>query len=157
MKTGEVKGADEGGLKKVTRLHTATHLLQAALRQVLGGDVRQKGSDITAERLRFDFSHTQKMTDEEKKKVESLVNEWIHMALPVEMKEMAIDEAEESGALMFQKEKYGASVKMYSIGSISKELCGGPHVVNTREVGRFKILKEEASSAGVRRIRATVD
>ena len=97
------------------------------------------------------------MTDEEKKKVESLVNEWINMALPVEMKEMAIDEAEKSGALMFQKEKYGASVKVYSIGSISKELCGGPHVVNTREVGRFKILKEEASSAGVRRIRATVD
>ena len=157
LQTGELKAADEAELKKVTRLHTATHLLQAALRQVLGGDARQKGSDITAERLRFDFSHTQKMTDEEKKKVESLVNEWINMALPVEMKEMAIDEAEKSGALMFQKEKYGASVKVYSIGSISKELCGGPHVVNTREVGRFKILKEEASSAGVRRIRATVD
>src|SRR3989338_2567116 len=157
LQTGELKAADEAGLKKVTRLHTATHLLQAALWQVLGGDVRQKGSDVTAERLRFDFSHSQKMTDEEKKKVEGLVNEWIDMALPVEMKEMPIDEAEKSGALMFQKEKYGASVKVYSIGSISKELCGGPHVANTREVRRFKILKEEASSAGVRRIRATVE
>jgi len=157
LQTGELKAADEAGLKKVTRLHTATHLLQSALRQVLGGDVRQKGSDITAERLRFDFSHVQKMTDEEKKKVEDLVNEWIAMALPVEMKEMAIDEAEKFGALMFQKEKYGASVKVYSIGEVSRELCGGPHVANTREVGRFKILKEEASSAGVRRIRATAN
>jgi len=157
LQTGELKAADEAALKKVTRLHTATHLLQAALRQVLGEDARQKGSDITAERLRFDFSHTQKMTDEEKKKVEDLVNGWINMALPVEMKEMPIDEAEKSGALMFQKEKYGASVKVYSIGDISRELCGGPHVANTREVRRFKIIKEEASSAGVRRIRATVD
>src|SRR3989344_2748267 len=157
LQTGELKAADEAEVKKVTRLHTATHLLQAALRQVLGGDVRQKGSDITAERLRFDFSHTQKMTDEEKKKVEDLVNEWIAMALPVEMKEMAIDEAEKSGALMFQKEKYGASAKVYSIGEVSRELCGGPHGANTREVGRFKILKEEAPSAGGRRARATAN
>lgn len=156
LQTGELKASDEKELDKVTRLHTATHLLQAALRRVLGDHVRQKGSDITAERLRFDFSHLQKMTDEEKKKVEDLVNEYIKQALSVEMKEMAIEEAEKSGALMFQKEKYGATVKVYSIGDISRELCGGPHVANTGEIGMFKILKEEASSAGVRRIRATV-
>ena len=138
------------------RLHTATHLLQAALRQVLGDHVHQRGSDITAERLRFDFSHPQKMTDEEKKSVEDLVNEQIAKELPMTMQDMPIDEAEKTGALMFQKEKYGAVVKVYSAGNFSKELCGGPHVDNTGEVGTFKIIKEEASSAGVRRIRATV-
>ena len=157
LQTGELKASDEEELKKVTRLHTATHLLQAALRQVLGEHVRQKGSDITAERLRFDFSHPQKMTDEEKKKVEDLVNEQIQKGLPVTMEELPIEEAEKLGAMMFQKEKYGATVKVYSVDSFSKELCGGPHVANTKEIGRFKILKEEASSAGVRRIRATVE
>ncbi len=156
LQTGELKAANEEELKKVTRLHTATHLLQAALRVVLGEHVHQRGSDITAERLRFDFSHPQKMTDEEKKKVEDMVNMHIQKGLPMTMKEMPIDEAEKSGALMFQKEKYGAVVKGYSAGDFSKELCGGPHVQNTKEVGAFKILKEEASSAGVRRIRATV-
>ena len=157
LQTGELKASDEEELKKVTRLHTATHLLQAALRQVLGEHVRQKGSDITAERLRFDFSHPQKMTDEEKKKVEDMVNEQINKELPVTMEELSIEDAEKSGAMMFQKEKYGATVKVYSVGSFSKELCGGPHVANTKEIGRFKILKEEASSAGVRRIRAMVE
>ena len=157
VQTGELKASDEEELKKVTRLHTATHLLQAALRQVLGEHIRQKGSDITGERLRFDFSHPQKMTDEEKKKVEDLVNEQVEKNLPVTMQEMPIEDAEKSGAMMFQKEKYGKTVKVYSVDSFSKELCGGPHVANTKEVGRFKILKEEASSAGVRRIRATVE
>lgn len=156
LQTGELKASDEEELKKVARLHTATHLLQASLRQVLGEHVRQKGSDITAERLRFDFSHTQKMTDEEKKKVEDLVNEQIQKELPVTMQEMPVEDAEKSGAMMFQKEKYGAMVKVYSVGSFSKELCGGPHIANTKEIGKFKILKEEASSAGVRRIRAMV-
>ncbi len=156
LQTGELKAANEEELKKVTRLHTATHLLQAALRAVLGPHVHQRGSDITAERLRFDFSHPQKMTDEEKKKVEDLVNEQIQKGLPMMMQELPIEEAEKTGALMFQKEKYGATVKVYSAGEFSKELCGGPHVDNTSEVGQFKILKEEAISAGVRRIRAAV-
>ena len=160
LQTGELKAADDAELAKVTRLHTATHLLQAALREVLGKHVRQKGSDITAERLRFDFIHTQKMTDEEKKKVENIVNAHISEALPVEHKEMPIDDAEKTGALMFNKEKYGNTVNVYTIGNeesaVSRELCGGPHVENTKEIGHFKIIKEEASSAGVRRIRATV-
>lgn len=156
MQTGELKAANEEELKKVTQLHTATHLLQAALRKVLGEHVHQRGSDITSERLRFDFSHPQKMTDEEKKKVEDLVNEQIQKALPMTMQELSIDDAEKTGALMFQKEKYGAMVKVYSAGDFSKELCGGPHVDNTKDIGTFKILKEEASSAGVRRIRANV-
>ncbi|MCR4323203.1 MAG: alanine--tRNA ligase [Candidatus Azambacteria bacterium] len=160
LQTGELKAADDIELATVTRLHTATHLLQAALREVLGDHVRQRGSDITAERLRFDFIHTQKMTDEEKKRVEDIVNHHITEALPVTNKEMAIDDAEKSGALMFNKEKYGNTVQVYSIGNkentVSHELCGGPHVVNTKEIGKFRIIKEEASSAGVRRIRATI-
>ena len=132
VQTGELKASDEEELKKVTRLHTATHLLQAALRQVLGEHIRQKGSDITGERLRFDFSHPQKMTDEEKKKVEDLVNEQVEKNLPVTMQEMPIEDAEKSGAMMFQKEKYGKTVKVYSVDSFSKELCGGPHVANTK-------------------------
>lgn len=161
LQTGELKAADDAELAKVTRLHTATHLLQAALREVLGDHVRQKGSDITAERLRFDFIHSQKMTDEEKKRVEDIVNAHIGETLPVLHEEMAIDDAEKTGALMFNKEKYGNTVHVYTIGNkenaISKELCGGPHVANTKEIGKFRILKEEASSAGVRRIRATVE
>ncbi|MBI5913086.1 alanine--tRNA ligase [Candidatus Azambacteria bacterium] len=160
LQTGELKAADDAELAKVTRLHTATHLLQGALREVLGPHVRQKGSDITAERLRFDFIHSQKMTDEEKKKVEDIVNRHIREALPVVHKEMPIDDAEKTGALMFNKEKYGNTVSVYTIGNeentISSELCGGPHVENTKEIGKFKIIKEEASSAGVRRIRATI-
>ena len=160
LQTGELKAADDTELAHVTRLHTATHLLQAALREVLGDHVRQRGSDITAERLRFDFIHTQKMTDEEKKKVEDIVNAHITETLPVMHKEMAIDDAEKIGALMFQREKYGNTVSVYTIGNkektVSLELCGGPHVQNTKEIGMFKIIKEEASSAGIRRIRATV-
>jgi len=157
LQTGELKAGNEEELKKVTQLHTATHLLQAALRQVLGHHVHQMGSDITAERLRFDFSHPQKMTDSEKAAVENLVNEQISHGLSVGFEEMSIEEAEKTGALMFQKEKYGKTVKVYSVGGFSTELCGGPHVVNTKEIHKFKIIKEEASSAGVRRIRATVN
>ena len=161
LQTGELKATDDTELARVTRLHTATHLLQSALREVLGDHVRQRGSDITAERLRFDFIHTQKMTDEEKKKAEDIVNTHITEALPVMHKEMAINDAEKSGALMFNKEKYGNAVSVYTVGNkekpVSQELCGGPHVQNTKEIGKFRIVKEEASSAGIRRIRATVE
>ncbi len=154
LQTGELKAADEKELEKVTRLHTATHLLHQALRTVLGEHVKQKGSDITAERLRFDFMHPEKMTEEERKKVEDLVNEQIEKELPVIIKEMPYEEATKTEALAFFKGKYGDTVKVYSIGSFSKELCGGPHVHNTRNLGKFKILKEGSSSAGVRRIKA---
>lgn len=157
LDTGELKAANEKELKKVTRLHTATHLLQAALRKILGGSIRQAGSDITAERTRFDFTHERKLTSEEMKKVEDLVNEAINRALPITMEEIDIEDAKKSGALYFFKEKYPARVKVYSAGDFSKELCGGPHVKNTSEVGHFKILKQEPLGSGLRRIRATVD
>lgn len=156
LNTGELKAKDEEELKKVTRLHTATHLLQAALRKVLGEEVRQMGSDITAERTRFDFTFPRKLTLAELKKVEELVNEAILNSSPVRMEEMDLEEAKKSGALYFFKEKYPQRVKVYSIDGFSKELCGGPHVSNTREVGKFVILKEEAVASGVRRIRAKV-
>lgn len=160
VQIGELKTSSEEDLRKVTKLHTATHLLHQALRSVLGDYVKQMGSDITSERLRFDFTHLQKMTDEEKKKVEDLVNDQIKKALPVKVEEMDYEEALKSGALAFFKEKYQGRVKVYSIGEgdyiFSKELCGGPHIINTKELGSFKILKEESSSAGIRRIRATV-
>ena len=156
LDTGELKAKDEEELKKVTRLHTATHLLQAALREVLGEDVAQMGSDITVERTRFDFSYPRKLTAEEIKKVEDLVNEAVGSGLDMKMEEMYIEDAKKSGALYFFKEKYPLHVKVYSAGDFSKELCGGPHVKNTSEVGKFVIIKEEASSSGVRRIRAKV-
>ena len=148
----------KGGLASTgeieTKYHTATHLLNAALKQVLGPHVHQKGSNITAERMRFDFSHDAKMTDEEKKKVEDLVNQYIQMAIPVEKFEMKKQEALDMGAEAMFIDKYGDIVTVYKIGDISLELCGGPHVSNTKELGTFKIKKEEASSAGVRRIKA---
>ena len=156
LDTGELKAKDEEELKKVTRLHTATHLLQAALRKVLGNEVGQMGSDITAERTRFDFSFPRKLTPEEIKKVEESVNKAIADGLEVKMVEMNIEEAKKSGALYFFKEKYPKTVKVYSAGDFSKELCGGPHVKNTRDIGKFAILKEEAVASGVRRIRAIV-
>ncbi len=147
----------KGGLASTgemeTKYHTATHLLNAALKQVLGEHVHQKGSNITAERMRFDFSHDAKMTDEEKQKVESLVNEYIKMAIPVEKMEMKKEEALQLGAEAMFIDKYGDIVTVYRIGDVSIELCGGPHVKNTSELGAFKIKKEEASSAGVRRIK----
>ena len=148
----------KGGLASTGEMeikyHTATHLLNAALKVVLGNHVHQKGSNITSERMRFDFSHDTKMTDEEKHKVEALVNEYIKMAIPVEKIEMKKEEAIEMGAEAMFIEKYGDIVTVYKIGDVSLELCGGPHVSNTSELGIFKLKKEEASSAGVRRIKA---
>ncbi|MCI9366337.1 MAG: alanine--tRNA ligase [Clostridia bacterium] len=134
--------------------HTATHLLNAALKVVISSDVHQKGSNITAERMRFDFSCDHKLTDEEKKQVEDLVNKWIDEGLPVTVEEMEKEKAINSGAECMFIEKYPDIVTVYSIGNVSKELCGGPHVKNTNELGKFVIKKEEASSAGVRRIKA---
>ena len=137
--------------------HTATHLLNAALKQVLGPDTHQRGSNITVERMRFDFNCDHKMTDEEKQKVEDLVNQWIKEAIPVTIEEMKKEDAVKSGAECMFIEKYPDVVTVYSIGDVSKELCGGPHVKNTSELGTFKIKKEEASSAGVRRIKAILE
>jgi len=139
-----------------TRLHTATHLLQQALRQILGMHVAQKGSNITAERLRFDFSQPVPLTKEEIKRVEDLVNVQIQAALPVTYAEMTLDEAKNEGAIGLFPDRYQNKVKVYSIGNFSKEICGGPHVTNTKELGAFKILKEESSSSGVRRIKAVL-
>jgi alanyl-tRNA synthetase len=151
----------KGGLASTgeieTKYHTATHLLNAALKVVLGDHVHQKGSNITAERMRFDFSHGAKMTDEEKQKVEDLVNEWIAQGLDVKVEEMEKQEAINSGAECMFIEKYPDVVTVYTIGDVSKELCGGPHVKNTSELGHFKIKKEEASSSGVRRIKAILE
>ncbi len=140
-----------------TKYHTATHLLNAALKVVLGDHVHQKGSNITAERMRFDFSHGAKMTDEEKQKAEDLVNEYIQKDIPVEKMEMNKDEAIKMGAEAMFLDKYGDIVTVYKIGDFSIELCGGPHVERTGELGRFKIKKEEASSSGVRRIKAILE
>ena len=134
--------------------HTATHLLNAALKIVLGPDTHQRGSNITVDRMRFDFNCDHKMTDEEKQKTEDLVNQWIKEGLPVTVEKMKKEEAVKSGAECMFIEKYPDIVTVYSIGNVSKELCGGPHVKNTIELGTFKIKKEEASSAGVRRIKA---
>ena len=151
----------KGGLASTgemeTKYHTATHLLNAALKKVLGPHVHQKGSNITVERMRFDFSHNAKMTDEEKQKTEDLVNEYIKMAIPVEKLEMPKEDALKLGAEAMFLDKYGDIVSVYKIGDVSLELCGGPHVKNTSELGHFKIKKEEASSAGVRRIKAILE
>ena len=158
------QGADKtfkGGLadqsEKTTALHTATHLLHRALREVLGDHVQQKGSNITPERLRFDFVHPDKMTPEEISRVEEIVNEVIDRDLPVTRETMTIEEAREAGALAFFDSKYGEQVKVYSVGDFSKEVCGGPHVEHTAQLGHFKIKKEQSSSAGVRRIRAVLE
>ena len=137
--------------------HTATHLLNAALKVVLGPETHQRGSNITVDRMRFDFNCDHKMTDEEKKKTEDLVNKWIEEALPVTVEEMKKEDAVKSGAECMFIEKYPDVVTVYTIGDVAKELCGGPHVKNTSELGKFKIKKEEASSAGVRRIKAILE
>lgn len=154
---GKFKGGLASTGEMETKYHTATHLLNAALKKVLGPHVHQKGSNITAERMRFDFSHDSKMTDEEKQKTEDLVNEYIKMAIPVERFEMKKEDALKLGAEAMFIDKYGDIVSVYKIGDVSIELCGGPHVKNTSELGTFKIKKEEASSAGVRRIKATLE
>jgi alanyl-tRNA synthetase len=148
-----------GGLGKITdyrmvKLHTATHLLHQALREILGNHVQQMGSDITPERLRFDFSHPKKMSEKEIKRVEDLVNQKIKEDLKVKREEMSLKEALESGALAFFKEKYPERVTVYTISNFSKEICAGPHVKRTSELGEFKIVKEESAGAGIRRIRA---
>jgi alanyl-tRNA synthetase len=151
----------KGGLadqsEMTTRLHTATHLLHKALRMVLGEHVQQKGSNITSERLRFDFSHPEKLSPEQIRQVERIVNEQIQRDLPVSFETMPLEEAKDEGALAFFGERYGEQVKVYAIGDFSKEVCGGPHVEHTAELGRFRITKEQSSSAGVRRVRAVLD
>ena len=153
-------GAFKGGLAEqseiTTKYHTATHLLHRALKNVLGDHVAQKGSNITAERLRFDFSHPAPMPKEEIQKVEDIVNEQIKRDLPVTMEIMDLEEAKKSGATALFGEKYESKVKVYTIGDFSKEVCGGPHVEHTGVIGTFKIQKEQSSSAGVRRIRAVI-
>lgn len=161
LDTGELKAGGEEELKKVTRSHTATHLLQQALRDILGSTVQQRGSDITIERTRFDFSFDRKLTVEEIEKVETIVNQKIKEDLPVDFIELPKEEAVKTGALFFFKEKYPEKVKVWYVGkdlasAYSKEFCGGPHVTHTGEIGQFKILKEEAVGIGVRRIRAVV-
>jgi len=150
-----------GGLadtqEQTKKLHTATHLLNQALRVVLGKHVEQKGSNITHERLRFDFPHPQKMTPEQIKKVEDLVNEQIKKGVLVKIDEMNLDQAKKKGAIGLFPDKYNAQVKVFSIGDFSNEICGGPHVDNTSELGHFRIVKEESSSAGVRRIKAILE
>ena len=157
-KQGE--GVFKGGLadhsEQTTRLHTATHLLHKALKIVLGEHVNQKGSNITAERLRFDFSHGEKMTKEQLEQVEDMVNEQINRALPIVCETMTIEEAKAAGATALFTAKYGEQVKVYTMGDFSKEVCGGPHAENTAELVAFKIQKEESSSAGVRRIKAII-
>lgn len=154
---GEVRVFLKEDEEKIKKLHTATHLLHKALSDVLGEEVKQMGSDINSERLRFDFSYSEKMTPEQIKKVEDMVNQKIREDFIVVMEEMSKDEAIKSGALAFFKEKYGEKVKIYSIGDYSKEICAGPHVKQTGELGIFKIKKEQSSSAGVRRIKAVLE
>ena len=150
----------KGGLAEQNEItiayHTATHLLNAALKQVIGENAHQRGSNITVDRMRFDFNCDHKMTDEEKRKTEDLVNKWIQEGLPVTKEEMKKEDAIKSGAECMFIEKYPDIVTVYTIGDVSKELCGGPHVNNTKELGKFKIKKEESSSSGVRRIKAVL-
>ncbi len=151
------KGGLADNTEATTRLHTATHLLHKALQAVLGEHVRQKGSNITVERLRFDFAHTDKMTAEQIKQVEDIVNTQIQRQLPVSMDIMTVEQAKDAGAMALFSSKYDEQVKVYTMGDFSKEVCGGPHVNNLSELGHFKIQKEESSSAGVRRIRAVLE
>ena len=151
------KGGLQDNSEATARLHTATHLLHATLRKVLGDHVEQKGSNITAERLRFDFSHPDKMTPEQKEEVEKLVNDAIKSDATVTMETMTVDEAKNAGAIGLFEGKYGEKVKVYTMGDFSKEICGGPHVEKLGELGSFKIKKEQSSSAGVRRIKAILN
>ena len=162
LDTGELKAGNEAELKKVTRLHTATHLMQAAIREVLGEEARQRGSDITVDRTRFDFTFPRKVTAEELKKIEDRVNEIVKSDLPFQMVEMLLDEAKKSGALYVESARYPNAVKVYYSGeslenAFSREICGGPHVTHTGEVGKFVIGKEEAISGGVRRVKGNVE
>ena len=153
---GSFKAGLQDNSEVVTRMHTATHLLHAALHKVLGPTANQKGSNITAERLRFDFTWSEPMTAEQKDAVEKLVNEWIEAGIDVTKKTTTVEEAKAEGAMALFGAKYGDEVSLYSIGEVSKEICCGPHVANTKELGSFKIKKEQSSSAGVRRIKAVI-
>ena len=153
---GSFKAGLQDNSEVVTRMHTATHLLHAALHKVLGPTANQKGSNITAERLRFDFTWPEPMTAEQKDAVEKLVNEWIEAGIEVTKKTTTVEEAKAEGAMALFGAKYGDEVSLYSIGEVSKEICCGPHVANTKELGSFKIKKEQSSSAGVRRIKAVI-
>ena len=154
---GDFKSGLGDHSEETTALHTATHMLQAALRQVLGTEVGQKGSNITPERLRFDFTYHEKMTPEQIKQVEDIVNEQIRKDLKVTVETMSPEEAVKKGAIAFFSSKYGDQVTVYSVGDFSKEVCAGPHVTHTGDMGHFHILKEESSSAGVRRIKAVLE
>jgi alanyl-tRNA synthetase len=156
LDNGELKAANKEELAIVTRLHSATHLLNQALREVLGPEVEQRGSDITAERTRFDFSFDRKLTPDEIKAVEDKVNAYIKQAAEVVITNMSLEEAKQSGALYLANRNYPESVDVYAFGDISKELCGGPHIKNTKDIGQFKIKKEEAVASGVRRIRGII-
>ena len=151
------KGGLADASDETRKLHTATHLLHAALRKIIGNHVAQKGSNITPERLRFDFSQPEKMTDEQIKKTETMVNEWIIENLKIKCVDMKQKEAEKKGVIGLFKDKYGEVVKVYSIGDISSEMCGGPHSEQTGDLGKFKIIKEESVSAGIRRIKAILE
>jgi alanyl-tRNA synthetase len=156
LDNGELKAANEEELAIVTRLHSATHLLNQALREVLGQEVEQKGSDITAERTRFDFSFDRKLTPEEIQVIEDKVNSYIQQEADVIITNMSLEDAKKSGALYLSNRNYPEVVDVYSFGNVSKELCGGPHIKNTKEIGQFKIKKEEAVARGVRRIRGII-
>ena len=153
---GSFKAGLQDNSEVVTRMHTATHLLHAALHKVLGPNANQKGSNITPERLRFDFTWPEKMTDAQIAEVEKLVNGWIADAIPVTKKMTTVEEAKAEGAMALFGSKYGDQVSLYTIGDVSKEICSGPHVANTSELKSFKITKEQSSSAGVRRIKAVI-
>ncbi len=155
--TGTFRGGLADHTEMTTRLHTATHLLHKALREVLGDHVAQKGSNITQERLRFDFTHSEKMSPDELKQVEQIVNRQIERDLPVDYTEMTLEDARTNGAIALFGEKYDEVVKVYSIGDFSREVCGGPHVGSTAELGTFRIVKEQSSSQGVRRIKAVLE
>lgn len=155
--TQNFKGGLADHTEATTKLHTATHLLHRALKNILGEHVNQKGSNITAERLRFDFTHTDKIDEETLKKIEDLINEQIERNLEVKMEIMSLEEAKKSGATALFGEKYESQVKVYTIGDFSKEVCGGPHVEKIGSLGKFKIVKEQSSSAGVRRIKAVLE
>ncbi|HEB47129.1 MAG TPA: alanine--tRNA ligase, partial [Candidatus Pacearchaeota archaeon] len=154
---GKFKSGLSDSSKETTKLHTATHLLNEALRRVLDKNIRQKGSNITPERLRFDFNFPRKLSEEEIKKVENLVNKKISEGLNVTHEEMPLKKALKIGASSEFSTRYPKIVKVYTIGDFSKEICTGPHVANTREIGKFKIIKEESIAAGIRRIKAVLE
>lgn len=151
------KGGLSGTGVQETRYHTCTHLLLASLREMFGNNIFQRGSNITPERMRFDFNFDRKLTDEEKKTLEDKVNYYISQAIPVKKELLSLEDARNSGALGIFDSKYGDIVSVYTIGNVSKEICGGPHVENTKELGKFKIIKEESSSSGIRRIKAVLE